>query len=446
MNAREITLLVLKETETTDGKSEQILHRLLEKHKPDRQERALATELVNGVLRNLLRLDFVIGRCYHHDLSKAAPVLRVILRIGSYQLLFLDRIPAWAAVDECVKLARKYKGRHLAGIVNAVLRKVPEAGSGAETLLENEPAAKRLSILRSHPEWLVERWLQEYGEEKTATMLAAGNRQPLTGLRVNTLKTDADTLRKALGEASASFSESGLENFFLTEDFLPCEPFVRLGLITVQNPTQALACLLSGVRPGETVLDMCAAPGGKSTFFAELMHNRGRIIAIDRYPNKCKKIERRAKALGITIIETRAEDALEAAEGERPDVVLLDAPCTGTGVLARKADLRWRLTPEKLHELAGLQTRLLDRAAALLGPGGVLVYSTCSVEPEENSLQIDRFLERHPDFRREACPGPVPEVFARETAGSGQYLTLPGERQGFDGGFAQRLRKTSSGT
>ncbi len=442
MNAREIALLALQETEKRNIKSEQSLHRLLEKHNPGKSDRSLATELLNGVLRLRLRLDYTISRYYRHDFQKAAPVLRNILRLGTYQLLFLDKIPGWAAVDECVKLARKYKGRHIGGIVNGVLRKIAsEPAPSLDITLAKEPFSKQLSIEQSHPEWLVGRWLDFYGKEKTRAMLAANNTAPLTALRINTLKTSSETMFAALKDASVTFRTSVPEQFILTKDFDACEPFIRLGLLTVQNPTQALPCLLLNPLPGDTVMDMCAAPGGKATFLAELMQNKGHIVAVDRYPNKCKKIVQRAGTLGITIIQTVAEDAKTIRLEKQPNAILLDAPCTGTGVLGRKAELRWRTSMEKLEELTALQVELLDHAAELLQPGGVLVYATCSVEPEENALQINRFLERHPDFKRENLPVKLPNVFSPMKSTSGAFLTLPGEREGFDGGFAQRLRK-----
>lgn len=442
MNAREIALLTLQETEKNGTKSEQSLHRLLHKYKPGKNDTSLATELVNGTLRFRLMLDFAISRCYHHDFKKAAPVLRNILRLGTYQLLFLDKIPGWAAVDECVKLARKYKGRHIAGIVNGVLRKIASEPTSLEAILEKKPLPERLSIEHSHPEWLVRRWLEFYGEEKTSTILAGNNKSPLTALRINTLKTSFATMSAALKDASVTYNTAVPGQFILTKDFNACEPFIHLGLLTVQNPTQALPCLLLNPLPGDTILDMCAAPGGKATFMAELMQNKGSIVAVDRYPNKCKKIMERADALGITIIQTVAEDARTIRPEKPPTAILLDAPCTGTGVLGRKAELRWRTSPQKLEELTALQVELLDHAAELLQPGGVLVYSTCSVEPEENALQINRFLERHPDFSREAPPSSLPlATSSAVTSEPGASLTLPGEREGFDGGFAQRLRK-----
>ncbi len=441
MKAREIALLALQETEKNSTKSEQSLHRLFDRHNPCKNDRSLATELVNGVLRFRLRLDFTISRWYHHDLHKAAPVLRNILRLGTYQLLFLDKIPGWAAVDECVKLARKYKGRHIGGIVNGVLRKIASEPSSLDDILEKEALPKRLSVEHSHPEWLVRRWLDCYGETRTGLMLACNNASPLTALRINTLKTSPETMFAALKDASVTYTKALDDQFILTRDFNACEPFIHLGLLTVQNPTQALPCLLLNPLPGDNILDMCAAPGGKATFLAELMQNKGSIVAVDRYPNKCDKIRQRGEALGIGIIQTVAEDAKTMRPDRSPDAVLLDVPCTGTGVLGRKAELRWRTTPEKLEELTSLQAELLDQAAELLKPGGILVYATCSVEPEENTLQINRFLERHPEFTREPSPVALPQKFSPIDSSPGAYLTLPGELEGFDGGFAQRLRK-----
>jgi 16S rRNA (cytosine967-C5)-methyltransferase len=188
---------------------------------------------------------------------------------------------------------------------------------------------------------------------------------------------------------------------------------------------------------------MCAAPGGKSTFMAQLMNNTGSIIALDLYHNKLEKLETNAAALGISIITCRVGDARSYDPGCRPDSILLDAPCTGTGVLGRRAELRWKLTREHLLELTAIQASLLDRAAELLNPGGILVYATCSIEPEENIGQIDAFLRRHPDFRQDCHPERIGERFSRHLTPDGSILTLPGDHEGFDGGFAQRLRKTA---
>jgi 16S rRNA (cytosine967-C5)-methyltransferase len=407
-------------------KSEELLNRMLEHSGLGQNDRALAKELVAGTLKYRLQCDYVIARFYRHDYAKAAEVLKNILRLGVYQLMHLDRVPRSAAVNESVKLARKYKGEHLAKLVNGLLRNISSATIDLDGWTASMPEAQRLSIRYSYPEWLTARWIERYGIDTATMMLAHGNLPPATGYRINRLKANPDTLlaMPELSEAKRVTDAEGLGNFFFSKQFAQLEPLLKEGLVSVQNPTQGFACLLAAPQPGSTVFDMCAAPGGKSTFMAELMQNRGRVIALDRTATKVARIASNAEALGITIIELREGDALTFEPGCAVDTVLLDAPCTGTGVLGRRAELRWRTTPDKLRELVALQAAMLDRAASQLAPGGVLVYATCSVEPEENELQTEAFLTRYPGFVLETS-----------------RLTLPGSSEGFDGGFAARFRK-----
>lgn len=425
MTARELALRVLLEL---DGmrKSEELLNRMLEHSGLGKSDRALAKELVAGTLKYRLQCDYVIARFYRHDYAKAATVLKNILRLGVYQLMHLDRVPRSAAVNESVKLARKYKGDHLAKLVNGLLRNISKATIDLDGWTASMRDAERLSIRYSYPEWLTTRWITRYGIDATSTMLAHGNLPPATGYRINRLKTDPENLlvKPELSDAKRVTGAEGLGHFFFSKSFDRMEPLLKEGLVSVQNPAQGLTCLMAAPEPGSTVYDMCSAPGGKSTFMAELMENRGRVIALDRTAAKVARIASNAEALGITIIEPREGDALTFDPGCTVDAILLDAPCAGTGVLGRRAELRWRTTSEKLRELVALQVAMLDRAASLLAPGGVLVYATCSVEPEENEHQVEAFLQRHPDFVMESS-----------------RLTLPGSSEGFDGGFAARFRK-----
>lgn len=425
MTARELALRVLLEL---DGmrKSEELLNRMLETSGLGKSDRALAKELVAGTLKYRLQCDYVIARFYRHDYAKAATVLKNILRLGVYQLMHLDRVPRSAAVNESVKLARKYKGDHLAKLVNGLLRNISKESINLDGWTADLPEAKRLSIIYSYPEWLIARWITRYGIDAASTMLAHGNLPPATGYRINRLKTDPENLlvKPELSDAKRVTGAEGLGHFFFSKSFDRMEPLLKEGLVSVQNPAQGLACLMAAPEPGSTVYDMCAAPGGKSTFMAELMENRGCVIALDRTAAKVARIASNAEALGIAIIEPREGDALTFDPGCAVDTILLDAPCTGTGVLGRRAELRWRTTAEKLRELTMLQAVMLDRAASLLSPGGVLLYATCSVEPEENEHQVEAFLQRHPDFVMESS-----------------RLTLPGSSEGFDGGFAARFRK-----
>jgi len=442
MKAREIALLSLMDVERRNMKSEQALNHYFAQHTPPKRERALATELLNGVLRWQGKIDTIIKSVYHHNLEKSAPQLRNILRIGIYQMHFLDKIPDWAAVSECVKLARKYKGQHISRIANGVLRKAaPETVGSWESIISTLPEDDRAAAELSHPAWMLKRWNERFGKETTERICTANNTPPLIGLRINRLKTDPQTMRKALRDARVEWLETGMEHYVLTSDFHACEPFINLGLLTVQNPTQALPCLLLDPRKQETILDLCAAPGGKSTCMGELMQNTGSIVALDLYANKCEKIASRAKVIGLGNLTTAVADACSYVPPEPVHKILLDVPCSGTGVLGGKPELRWRLSPEKIQELSALQARLLDHAAEILPDGGTLVYATCSIEHEENSDQVQRFLEKHPEFAPAPLPADLPEAFVPLEGKPGAYLTLQGNRTGFDGGFAQRLEK-----
>ena len=260
ITARELALNVLQALETDNKKSDQVLHRMLHHTGLNRIDRALTTGLVNGILRYRLQLDFIITRFYHHKLEKAAPVMRNILRLGVYQILFFDKVPDWAAVNECVKLARKYKGERMSKLVNGVLRKITPESVTLEEWLKNKSVVELLAVTYSHPQWLVERWLKAYGKEQTEAVLTYNNQFPLFGFRINRLRTsNREFFSDPLLEAAAH-EECGIEYFFLSKEFNSFEPAVTEGVCTVQNPTQALACLLLNPAPGTRVLDLCAAP------------------------------------------------------------------------------------------------------------------------------------------------------------------------------------------
>jgi 16S rRNA (cytosine967-C5)-methyltransferase len=310
-------------------------------------------------------------------------------------------------------------------LVNGVLRHLEGGNEALEKLLQGRSQAEQLALQFSHPAWLIERWLATYGELKTRQLLHYNNQAPLMGFRINRLKADAKDFFDNPTFAAA-MEPCELPYFFLSREFSLFETALQEGILSVQNPTQALAPLLLNPAPQSVVIDLCAAPGGKAMFMAELMHNQGEVIAVDRYEQKLRKLENHAQALGLTIIRTVAGDARSFAPNLQADAVLLDAPCSGTGVIGRRAELRWKVTPAMVAELQGLQAELLDHAATLLKPQGRLVYATCSIEPEENGEQVAAFLQRHPNF--------VAEPHA-------QHLTLPGDRYGYDGGFCQLMYK-----
>lgn len=357
-------------------------------------DRALAHELVLGTTRNQALLDWLIaGRT---DRREQPVVMRALLRTGLYQLFLLDRIPDHAAVNEAVELARKLGFAAQAGFVNAVLRGCLRDREGLEkeiaTLREHQP-----DIAYSHPRWLCERWENRLGPVKLRALLAWNNEPPRLFARVNTLKVAPAVFHERL-------AAEGVEWIPAEFDWVPAGWMVglvrapalsglasfRQGLFYVQDPSTLLAVNELGARPGESILDLCAAPGGKTTALAQQMENQGRITAYDPDPFRRRLIRENCERLGV--MNVRVPEGRPARPGEAFDRILIDAPCSNTGVMRRRAELRWRITAAEIDRLRGLQLGLLRQSSASLKPGGTLVYSTCSLEPEENEEVVREFL------------------------------------------------------
>ncbi len=405
-------------------------------------ERA-ATDLVAGVTRHRRWLDHILAPFVRGGLvgidGLDAPV-RAALRLGAYELDIAATAPH-AAVGEAVTAARGAGAGHGAGLVNAVLRRLSEAGPPPDP--KTGDLAHDLAVRYSHPTWLVRRWLARFGEAATREILVLDNTRPVFGVRANTLRTAAPVLRAALDTAGLAFEPSPWVDGIVRTQAV--QGLLRAGLVSsgravVQDEAAALVVHVLDPQPGETVFDVCAAPGGKAVYAAARMENRGRLVASDVHEGRLRLVGRAAVATGATIVEMRAGDvAARAAEaiaaGDLADAVLVDAPCSGTGVLARRADLRWQRGEADLLGAAELQARLLGEASALVKPGGRLVYSTCSMEPEENERQVDAFLAAHPDFARESVAGRVPDAFVTD---AGDYAALP-HVHATDGAYAARL-------
>ena len=402
-----------------------------------------ATDLVAGVTRHRRWLDHALApwiRGGMDGLFDLDPPVRAALRLGAYELLVAGTAPH-AAVGEAVAVAKVTGASRASGLVNAVLRRVAAAGPPAEPSTGN--LADDLAVAFSHPTWLVARWLDRYGEADTRRLLAHDNARPVFGLRANTLRTSPDELRAALDTHGIPYEASPWIDAMVRTQAV--QAVLHAGLVSsgralVQDEGAALVVHVLDPAPGETVFDVCAAPGGKAVYAAARMNNTGRIVASDAHSGRLRLVTRGAAAAGATIVETvhadvEARAAQAVAGGDLADAVLLDAPCSGTGVLARRADLRWQRGPRDLADLVGLQTRLLDAAAPLVCPGGRLVYSTCSLEADENEARVEAFLAAHPDFRRESVAGHVPDAFVTD---AGDYAALP-HVHGTDGAYAARL-------
>jgi 16S rRNA (cytosine967-C5)-methyltransferase len=391
--------------------SDEILHGLLERHALQPADRGLLTELFYGVLRHLRRLDFLIGQLREGPLDERT---RNLLRAGLYQIFHM-RVPAHAAVNETVAMAGATRG-----LVNAVLRRALREQAGLSGRLAEEP----LPVRESHPDFLVERWLARFGPGATEALCRLNNTPSENFFRVNTLKASLAQLLELQPEASVHDADRGV----LKLRRIPPD-WLEAGWGYVQDPSTLLAPDLLDPQPGERVLDACAAPGGKTTYMAQKMGGRGRVVACDLYDSRVRRLKENVARLGAISVRVHLVDFLLVPGPESPlleapfDRILLDVPCSNTGVIRRRVDVRWRLTEEDFVRMPVQQFALVRRAVPLLKDGGVLVYSTCSLEAEENEAVVER-------IGRE-----IPELVLEEVRSSLPY------RDGVDGAFAARFRK-----
>ena len=397
----------------------------------DERDRALAGEIATGTMRWQGAFDAVIASLAGRPVQKLDPEILDILRLTTFQLLHLDRIPASAAVNDGVDLARKAGKTSASGLVNAVLRRIARGRDALPLPPRPDPADKPsalsyLSVTLSHPRWLVSRWLARYGFEATEAWARFDNSPAALTLRANTLLTSRDELAAALAahgiETSPTrFAPHGLivvsGNPLLT-------PLAGQGAFLVQDEASQLVAWLTNVRPGERVLDACASPGGKTTAMAALMDNRGVIVATDLRGKRVDLLRRTVTSTGATCARVVRANVSAVLPFRRAfHCVLLDAPCSGLGTLRRDPDIRWRRTEGSLAPLAATELEMLARTADVLVPGGRLVYATCSSEPDENELVVDRFLAAHPDFRR--APELIGPALERFRTAQGDFRTLP---------------------
>jgi 16S rRNA (cytosine967-C5)-methyltransferase len=409
------------------------------------EDRRLAHELVMGVLRWRGELDYVINATTERPAEKLDLPVRIALWLGLYQLRHLERVPEHAAVHESVELLKNGKHWRAAPLVNAALRKALRERTEAPDARVRDPL-NRLAIATSHPKWMVERWAKQLGLEEAEALARAGNDHPPAAFRINMLR--APSLARVLGdlaEEGVDVRESVIApgGYVVTSGHVaPSSRAVQQGWVYFQDEASQLVARLVGARAGERVLDVGAAPGGKSTAIAAMMGNSGLVVAVDIYPARLATLAETCKRLAARIVRPVAADASEElplSEDVGFDRVLLDAPCSGTGTLRRNPEIKWRVEAASIPRFAELQGRLLERAAARVRAGGRIVYSTCSIEPEENEGVVEAFLAEHQEFR--VVKDAVPESLRTE---NGYLRTFP-HRNGCDGFFAAVLERTSEG-
>jgi 16S rRNA (cytosine967-C5)-methyltransferase len=450
MNDSRWLACVILERVSGGAYADRTLDAVLQRHPNlDPRDRCLVTELVYGVLRQQGRLDYALARFCKQPLTKLEQRVLLLLRLGAYQLLCLDRVPDSAAVDTSVQLTRQLGLERATGFVNGVLRALAR---GQGDLRWPDPTRDPLLHLQhalSLPAWLAARWLQELGAAE-AILLASALLEPAPfSVRVNTLKTDRNRFLQALAVAGhrAIPTRYAPEGVTLTVRAAAVLPGDAEGWYQVQDEASMLIAPLLAPRAGEQLLDACAAPGGKTTHLAALAGNRSAIIALDLHPQRVRLVEQGAARLGCSGITARTWDLTIPPPFVAPascDGVLVDAPCSGLGVLRRNPEARWRLRPADIVVLAERQAMLLNQAAPLVKPGGRLVYAVCTLTPEETDRQVAAFLTHHPDFRLVPLDGLVPEHWHELLDGQGCLRTWP-HRHGLDGFFAARLARDAGG-
>jgi 16S rRNA (cytosine967-C5)-methyltransferase len=436
---RGTSVKILNRVERTDSYLDKLLEAELRSGELNDFDKALLMEIVHGVLRWQSKLDWVLNGFFHGNFAKAEVTVRNTLRAALYQILFLDKVPDHAAVNEAVEFMKRIRSEKAAGLVNGVLRNIIRNKEGIHYPDVQNDAALYLSTMYSFPLWMVKRWMNRFGFYETEKLLEAQNQKPGLTLRINTLKTSVEDFMKMFDLQNISYERSGFSQKFLKTTNLTNisnSEIFRRGFFTVQDESAGLAANLLNVQPGDRVLDLCSAPGGKTTFFGEVMKNQGTIVAVDKYQTRLNLVKSSCERLGITNVEYVAEDAAEY-QTELADKILIDAPCSGLGVLSKKPDIKIKREMRDINEVVKIQEHLLNNAATLLKPGGAMVYSTCTIEPEENFMVVKRFMESHPEFEIDHAAQYGNEGLV---SADGFIETFP-HRNGIDGSFAIRLIK-----
>ena len=447
VNTREIVLNILLEVTRDDRPLSQVLSEwLLIYQYLDKADRSFISRLTRTVLENMMMIDTVLNHFSSVKVNKMKPVMRTILRMGAAQMLFMDGVPDHAVCNESVNLAVRKGFKGLKGFVNGVLRTIARNKDKVGELIpdQDKNPADYLSVRYSMPLWICRLWMSEFGFDTTKKMLMAMSKENATSIRVNTVKTTPENLKVSLTDAGIA-AEDGVYLPYMLKisgyDYLTALYSFKNGEFIVQDESSALAGACAGFKPGMKVLDICGAPGGKSMNAAMLMENQGHMICRDVSEGKIERIIENTQRTGLSIIEAEVWDAVEPDEQlfGTMDVVIADVPCSGLGVIGKKTDIKYRMTPEKAADLVTLQRKILDQAWLYVKPGGILMYSTCTVNPAENQQQVAYMTKNYP-LTLQSLDDCLPESLKSETTKKGWIQLLPGVHS-CDGFFAAKLRR-----
>lgn len=442
--AREEAYLILNKIIKNGAYSSIEIRKRLNSSNLERLDKALVTEIVNGTLRNIIYIDWVLKKYSNIREEKISPNIKNILRCGAYQIIFLDKVPDSAVCNESVELAKKHGNIGSSKFVNGLLRNI--ARNKEEIgYPEKSDFVEYLSVKYSHPAWLVESWLEDYGAEFSEEMMKKNNQVPPLTIRINRTKTDRQKMYECLEKLDITYTEGLYNEEALnirgTSSIEDLDIF-REGLFAVQDESSMLTSKIMNPIPDSLILDVCSAPGGKAAHMAELMNNKGLIIARDIHQHKLDLINKTCERLGISIVKAELFDALIIEENYigMADGVLVDAPCSGLGLLRRKPDMRWKRKPADMEELQKLQFEILKNASLYVKSGGTLVYSTCTLNKKENIEIVNKFLSENKDFYFDNIEDLLPRNLFAPNAQEG-YLELYPNVHNTDGFFISRMIK-----
>lgn len=437
---RGVAVKILNRVDRTDAYLDKLLDIEIKNSEFSGVDKALLFEIVHGVIRWLGRIDWILNGFYKGQFSKCIPNIKNAMRVALYQILFLDKIPEYAAVNEAVEFVKRLQGQKPADLTNAVLRNIIRSKNGIRYPNEEEDEVNYLSAYYSHPTWMIKRWLKRFDRPFTEELLKANNNKPDMTLRVNNLVTNKEELQKLLDSVKLEYTDTAfLPNYIRLANLtnITAWDYFAKGYFTLQDESTGFPPILLDPKPGMRVLDFCAAPGGKTAHLAELMNNEGEIVAIDQFESRLNILYKNLERMHVKNVKTIVTDSREFEDDRKFDKVLIDVPCSGFGTLRKKPDIKWKRDLGDVRKLAITQMELLKNGAKQLKVGGELVYSTCTIEPEENYEIISEFLQKNPDFELVSAN----DVFNAEVCDpNGCVQTYTNVHQ-IDGAFAAKIKR-----
>lgn len=435
---RGLAVKILNRIDRTDAYLDKLLEIEIKNSNLIGADKSLLFEIVHGVTRWQGRIDWILTGFYKGQFSKAIPNIKNALRVALYQILFLEKVPTYAAVNEAVEFVKKLQGQAAADLTNAILRNIIRNKESIRYPNPDEDLNAYLSAYLSHPSWLVRRWVNRFGREETEKLLNSNNNKPSLSIRINNLVTNATEMKSLLNSVDLKHSDGKYLKEFIRltslTNIADWEYFAK-GYFSIQDESTGFPIKLLSVSPGMRVLDLCSAPGGKTGFIADEMKNTGEIVALDKFESRLKILEKNLSRLRVKNVITKAIDAFDYEDEVGFDRVLIDAPCSGLGTLTKKPDLKWKRDLGDIRKIVNIQYDLLKKGASLVKENGIVVYSTCTIEPEENFDLIKKFLAENSNFSLISATSSVPKSVVDE---NGCVATLP-HIHNVDGAFAAKL-------